>query len=268
MAADPMPPRHSPAALARRVLRAADRAVLATAGAEGWPYASLVLVALEPDGTPLLLLSRMAEHTRNIAADPRVSLLFDGTAGFADPLEGPRLTVLGRAAVSIAPGARARYLARHPGAAGYAGFGDFAMWRVSVARAHLVAGFGAIHGLSAAELLCDTAGCEALLGGEAAVVAELNARHADAIDACAARLTGGSGSGWRITGVDPEGCDLRRGGAVARLPFAARVADPAAARGELLRCAAAARAAGGRPPAAGSDPDPGPDPASGGPYAI
>src|SRR5262245_53778447 len=117
---------------ARRLLRAADRAALATrlAQPEGWPYASLVLLACDQEGAPLLLLSDLAEHSRNIAIDDRVALLIDGTAGHDDPLTGPRLTVLGRAATSADAGQRARFLARHPGAALYAQFADFRLYRI------------------------------------------------------------------------------------------------------------------------------------------
>lgn len=240
MTADSMSAEPFPVLLARRLLRTVERATLATVTAEGWPFASLVLVAPAPDGTPLLLLSALSAHTRNIAAEPRVSLLIDGTAGFDHPLEGPRLTVIGRASVETAPTARARYLARYPAATGYAEFTDFAIYRVAVAHAHFVAGFAVTRKVKAEELLCDTVGCAALLVGEAELVAALNARHGDALDACAARLLGRSGTGWQVTGIDPEGCDLRRGGVLARLPFAARVADPAAARAEVLRLAATA----------------------------
>src|ERR1700675_2288866 len=107
---------------ARRLLRSLDRAALATtlaASHGGGPYASLVLVATAPDGAPVLLLSDLAQHSINIATEPRVALLFDGTAGLAEPLTGPRLTVLGRAERSADDRLRARFLARHPGAALY-----------------------------------------------------------------------------------------------------------------------------------------------------
>src|SRR3954454_19439672 len=81
---------------ARRLIRTRDHAALATS-LRGWPYASLVAMACDLDASPLLLLSDLAAHTRNLAAGPRVSLLFDATSGFADPLAGPRLTLLGRA---------------------------------------------------------------------------------------------------------------------------------------------------------------------------
>ena len=88
--------------IARNLLRRLDRASLASAlpGDEGtaWPYASLVLVAVDHDLAPILLLSDLAEHAKAIAADSRVSLLFDGTAGLEQPLTGPRVSLLGRAA--------------------------------------------------------------------------------------------------------------------------------------------------------------------------
>src|SRR5260221_11532585 len=86
-------PSAPPAALtARRLLRSLDRASLATslaASLGGGPYASLVLVATAPDGSPLLLVSDLAQHALNIATEPRVALLFDGTAGLAGPLTRP-----------------------------------------------------------------------------------------------------------------------------------------------------------------------------------
>ena len=138
-----------PAEDARALLRGARQATLATAAHDGWPFASLVLIAHGPDGAPLLLLSDLAEHSRNIAADDRVSLLIDGTGGFDDPLSGPRLTVLGRALRSAEPDHRRRFLARHPGAAQYADFADFAVYRMAIDSAHLVAGFGSIHWITA-----------------------------------------------------------------------------------------------------------------------
>jgi putative heme iron utilization protein len=142
----------SSTAEARALVRAADRAVLATS-LQGWPYASLVLVAVDDDGAPLLLLSDLAEHAKNLRAEPRCSLLFDGTAGLRDALAGLRVTVLGEARPIEDPRLRARYVARQPSAALYAGFGDFRLYRMTIARAHVVAGFGRIHWIEAAALL-------------------------------------------------------------------------------------------------------------------
>lgn len=211
--------------LARRVLRAADRTALATLlPPDGRPYPSLVLVALDHDATPLLLISDLADHTRALGADPRVGLLFDGTAGAEEPLAAPRVGVLGRAERSAEARHRDRFLARHPSAALYAGFGDFAIWRVVVERAHLVAGFGRIRWLDAASLLCPDAAA-AIAAAEPDLLAET-------------RIDDG---GWVVTGVDPDGFDLRRGGAVARGWFDPAPADPASARAAL---AAAGRLTG------------------------
>ena len=119
----------------------------------GWPFASLVLIAHDARGAPLLLLSDLAEHSRNIAADDRVSLLIDGTSGLEEPLTGPRLTLLGHARKSAEPDHRTRFLARHPSAAQYADFADFAVYHLALDSAHLVAGFGAIDWIAAEALL-------------------------------------------------------------------------------------------------------------------
>jgi len=145
-------PEESPASQVRRLMREADRATLATS-ASGWPFASLVLAALDDVGEPLLLLSDLAEHAKNIKSDPRVSLLYDGTAGLDDPLTGPRVTILGRARESTDTVRLDRYLVRHPSAKLYASFKDFHLYRVAMERAHLVAGFGRIHWVEAAQLL-------------------------------------------------------------------------------------------------------------------
>jgi putative heme iron utilization protein len=236
----------TPGTIARGLIRGADRAVLASVLARpaqaGWPYGSLVLVATDHDLSPLLLISDLADHTRNIARDPRVSLLVDGTAGAADPLTAARLSVLGRAARDAGPAARARFLARHPSAETYAGFADFHLYRVTIETAHLVAGFGRIHWLAAADL-APPAPPAALVAAEAEIVQHMNQDHADALDAYAHGLLGLTGSGWRMTGIDAEGCDLRRDGAVARVGFEKSVSDPEGARAALVRLVKQARAA-------------------------
>jgi putative heme iron utilization protein len=228
----------SPAATARRLMRGLDRATLATS-LDGWPYASLVLVALDHDASPLLLLSDLAEHSRNLKREPRASLLFDGTAGRDDPLTGPRVTVLGEIAPVADPRLLERFTGRHPSAAIYVGFRDFHLYRLDMARAHLVAGFGRIDWIAADDLRHPPA--LPLAEAEGDIVRHMNEDHADTLDLYAGRLLGLPGTGWRLTGVDPEGADLRRGGAVARLDFGAPIGDAAAARGEFVRLADLAR---------------------------
>ncbi len=236
-----------PGLAARALLRSLDRASLGTlmrpgTPEAGAPYASLVMVALDHDVSPLLLISQLADHTKNLDANPAVSLLFDGTQGLDEPLTGPRVTVQGTAHKTDEPRHKARYVARHPGAAMYAGFKDFAFWRVSISRAHLVAGFGRIHWI-AAEEICRPGPAEELAEAEAAILAHMNAEHADAVQLYATKLLGGSGDGWVLTGVDPEGADLRRGGRTLRLPFAKAVGTAEQARVELVRLVKQARSA-------------------------
>lgn len=227
---------------ARGVARAADRAALATAmAADGAPYASLVMVAWTHDASPLLLISTLAEHTKNILADDRVGLLIDGTGGLENPLTGPRVTLTGRIAATEAPDQLARYVARHPDAAGYAGFADFALYRMSVTRAHMVAGFGAIHWIEQDEFLFDASGASALGEAEPGIVAHMNDDHADAVQLYANVLLGLGGDGWIMTGIDPEGCDLRRGGLAARLGFDRPVANAGEARSALVALVGRAR---------------------------
>ncbi|MDF1587118.1 HugZ family pyridoxamine 5'-phosphate oxidase [Marinimicrococcus flavescens] len=225
----------TPARTIRRLMRSLDMVALGTLHCrqQAAPYVSLAMVALDQDGSPLLLLSDLADHARNIAADDRVSLLFDGTGAAEVPLAAARASVQGRATPVEDDRARARYLARHPDARLYAGFKDFRLYRVSVERAHLVAGFGRITWVDGAALL--PAGVpEALVAAEEEIVAHMNEEHHDAVQLCA-RLAGRAGEGWRMTGIDPEGLDLRRGRDVARAEFDRPVSDAQSARAELVR---------------------------------
>jgi len=238
-----------PGVTVRNLVREAERATLASALARdgsGRPYASLVLSACDHDGSPLLLLSDLADHSRNLAAEPRASLLFDGTAGLAEPLTGPRASLLGeiRPVEDDAQTARllARYIARHSGAAVYASFADFRLYRMTVESAHLVAGFGRIAWLDWAEL--ETQAPPALAAAEADIIAHMNDDHRDALDLMAQAFAAAGGTGWTMTGIDGAGFDLRRGGEVLRLAFDAPIRDTGDARKALVALTARARSGG------------------------
>ena len=228
-----------PARIGRRLLRREQRGTLATS-MRGAPYASLVLIAAAFDASPLLLLSDLAQHSRNIAFDPRVSLLLDGTAGYRDPLTGPRLTVIGLARPIEDHQSLARFTARHPTSTVYSGFGDFRLYRVTVESGHLVAGFGRIHWIDGGDLLF-AAGAITLAAAEPEIVNHMNEHHAEAIGDYARNLLGRTGADWRMTGIDPEGVDLRREHETARLDFAGSVFTPQAARAALVELADKAR---------------------------
>jgi len=211
----------------RRLARSADRAALATTLADGRPYASLVLLAWDLDGAPLLLLSDLAEHSRNLARDPRQALLIDGTGGLADPLTGPRASLIGKAAPIADDRLLARFLARHPSAETYAGFADFRLYRIELERAHFVAGFGRIRWIEAEHLVL-AGGSSVLAEAEGTILLAMNGDRQGEIERILKR-----GPGWRMTGLDPEGADFRREGETARVDFAEPVFDGAAALGTL-----------------------------------
>jgi hypothetical protein len=225
-------------------MRCIDRTSLATSldrSGGSWPYASLVLVAADYDASPLLLISTLAEHTKNLARDPRASLLFDGTQGLDDPLTGARVTVLGELHADTDPSRLRRFVARHASAALYSDFKDFALYRMAVARAHLVAGFGRIHWVESSALLDNQSDTSWLREAEPGILDHMNRDHAATIDLYAERLLGLSGSGWQMTGVDREGADLRRGGAVARLDFPSPLGDLDAVRQSFVALAQSAK---------------------------
>ncbi len=231
------------AVLARSLTRAALKGSLATLQkVSGHPYASLVLTATDADGTPILLISKLALHTQNLSADPRASLLIDATGSDADPMAGARITLIGQARPTASPTARRRFLARHPAAEGYADFPDFAFYELAVASAHFIGGFGRIVDLPRANLIIEIADAQDLIEREEDIVSHMNEDHADALELCATRLLGAAPGAWRMTGIDPEGCDLVLGSRALRLDFAARITDADAARAELVRLVGVARA--------------------------
>lgn len=227
---------------AKKLVREARAGALATLMAgSGDPYCSLVNVATAPDGAPILLLSKLALHTKNILADPRVSLMLDERKE-GDPLQGARVMLMGRLAATADPAARAAYLRRQPEAEMFAGFADFAFYRMEIARAHLVAGFGRIVDLTAQDVLTETAGAEALVDAEADAIAHMNADHADALRLYASKLLGGPDGEWKCVGIDPEGIELQQGRLALRLFFPQRVAAPGPLRAVLKALSEQARA--------------------------
>jgi putative heme iron utilization protein len=236
-----------PAKLARSLLRRSRQGALATLRAgSGDPYCSLVNVASHGDGSPILLISRLALHTQNILADSRVSLMLDERAQ-GDPLEGSRIMLAGRAeqaggdAVTIL---RRRYLSAHPSAETFVDFKDFSFFRIRPAGAHLVAGFGRIVDLKPEQFLTDMSDAGALLEAEQGAIEHMNADHRDAMNLYATKLLGAEPADWCCTGCDPDGIDMQAGPTTLRLDFPERVTGPGELREILVRLADEARAKG------------------------
>ncbi len=200
----------------RRIIRASRHAYLASRFEPGSgdpdvefeatvPFSSLVAVGFDVDGTPLMLLSKLALHRRNIEQTPAASLLFDGTLGMADRLAGPRVTVVGRVEQFDSKRAKERFVAQNPAAEIYADFADFALFRLSVASAHFVAGFGAIRWIPAEHLLMPT--------DEALAIAEsvpplLEAARSRFGPALLQHLGLGAAAEPRIAAIDGTGIDV------------------------------------------------------------
>lgn len=204
---------------ARLIARQAQKGALATSrraarpGAKGQPYVSKVGVALDADGAPLFLFSTLAAHTQDLLADPRASVLLEAPTTALNPLEGARCTLVGqmeKVPGDEVPAARALYLARHPYAARYVDFGDFAMWRLRVDKVHYVGGFGQAKWTKGTEYVLDGA---ALREAEARLLKSLN--DDDALQALCVEASGHSASGrkasgrsalgWRALAVDGDG---------------------------------------------------------------
>jgi len=238
-------PDFDPGRLARSLLRRSRQGALATLmTGSGAPYCSLVNVASHPDGSPILLISRLAVHTKNILGDPRVSLMLDERAE-GDPLEGARIMLSGQA--EQAAGAdievcRRRYLNAHPSAEAFVNFGDFSFFRIRPEATHLVAGFGRIVDLEPKTFLTDISDAAALLEAEQGAIDHMNADHREATHLYATRLLDAEAADWRCTGCDPDGLDLQADGKTLRLDFPNRVTGPGELRKMLVRLADEARA--------------------------
>ena len=226
---------------ARRLIRAARTATLATLNENGTPYGSLVKVASDFAGQPVIHVSRLAWHTRNLEADGRASLLFVAQAPFGDPLEAPRVTAIGRLAPCAESAYSQRFLACHPDAAAYAGFSDFSFWRMDLERCHAIAGFGRIETLDGDAVVLPAGQADAIAGLAAEAVEHMNGHHREALGLYATRLLGRPPADWRATTLDPDGIELSDGEHSYRLAFPHPVATSDELRTTLRALADQAR---------------------------
>jgi putative heme iron utilization protein len=206
---------------ARDLIRGIGVASLATLEAgTGNPYASMITVATETDGSPLFLISKLALHTRNIEADPRASMLFTMTGDSPDPLALGRVSAMGVAERVEGGLARTRFLARHPEAEVYIDFADFALWRLRVEKAHYVGGFGKIRTIEGSAIIRQGDAIRAWDAEISSVLSNFNAHNKASI----ARLAGKPGD-WQLAACDPDGCDLVSDGEAIRVAFPEPVED-------------------------------------------
>ena len=247
-------PRLSPAEEARTLVAATNVAALATLTADGDPWASLITYGALDDGAPVLCLSRLAEHGRNLDADPRASLILTQIDRPPDPLAAARVTLAGRVerppdAGSLAA-ARGAHLTAVAAARTYIDYSDFSLWILRIDRVRWVGGYGrmdSVSGPAYAEALPDP-----IATGASAAMAHLNADHADALLAIAQALGGyPDATSARCSGLDRRGIDLvldtPRGRAPVRVSFSATLTESAQLRAATVELTQRARAAANAP---------------------
>ena len=229
---------------AKALMRTARYGTLATNDPEtGGPFASLVSVGTDLDGSPVILTSGLSTHTRLLEADPRCSLLL-ASVGKGDPLAHPRLTLSAEATRldrEAASGIRERYLRQHPKATLYVDFPDFAFWRLSILSGSLNGGFGRAYRMAPDDLLADPSILPGLREIEAEAVAHMNADHAETVALYATQICGAREGAWRLIGLDPEGVQLALGDEILRLVFPQALARPEDLRPVLMALARQAR---------------------------
>jgi heme iron utilization protein len=258
MVAPPLEPveagaRRSAAEEARTLVAGTNAGTLATLCEDGSPWASLVAYGTLDDGAPVLFVSRLAQHGRNLLREPRASLVVAAQPAGDDVLAAGRVTLAGVAERPEGEAARLaldRYVAAVPAAKAYAGFGDFSLWVLRTERVRWVGGYGRM--ASATGGAYATAEPDPTGPAAAHAIAHLNDDHADALLAMARGLGGHpDATAAECHAIDRHGLDLfvttPRGVAFARLPFAETVTRPGGLRGATVELARRARAIASRP---------------------
>ena len=236
----------------RTLVAAARSGALSTLARDpaGFPYGSLVLVAADEHGRPLLLISSLAEHTHNLAQSSHASILVtEPLPPDHSPLAFGRVTLLGECAPvgdAERDAARRVFLAAHPDASGYAAFRDFAFYRLEPAALRYVGGFGRMSWVSAADYRAAEPDPLATLAAE--ILTHMNRDHGDALLAYAlglARIPDAHAA--TMTAVDRYGFDLAvrtpGGETTARVAFPVQATSSEEARRAMVTLAKAARAA-------------------------
>ncbi len=220
---------------ASEFLRSCRYGVLSTQSRSvpGYPFGSVTPYVLGAAGHPVIYISTLAEHTRNISTDPHVSLTVFDPADAADPQAGTRLTWLAKAralTTSEAGPDAERYYRFFPAARAYDNTHDFSFYTLSMVRLRFIGGFGKIGWIEANEI--DLA--NPLADAEAGVVEHMNDDHPDAVVTYCRHYFGREPRDATLVGADPDGIDLLADGVALRLPFAARAASVQALRQQLI----------------------------------
>ncbi len=223
---------------ARQILQGHWGGVLATQSVKfaGYPFGSLVPYCLDETGQPLILISRLAQHTQNIKADPKVALTLIDASPSGDIQQQERLTLLADAQpVQEVASAALRYYGYFPQAAGYHDQLDFEFYRLQVHQARFIAGFGRIHWQSLEQLIIPN---PFSMEQEAGIVSHMNNDHREALECyCAKKGIDCSDQEITMCGIDAEGLVLRVGQGLHRLDFSQPIKNMQEARAILVEMA-------------------------------
>ena len=224
---------------ARRFVRGQHSGVLSTLSKrmEGYPFGSVAPFIVDHAGRPVILISDIAEHTRNIVADPRASLIVQPYS--PDMQATGRVTLIGQARHlpekdRLGP----RYLRFHPQAETYFAMHDFQFYRIEPVRIRYIGGFGKIHWLEPDAYLCPDG---PLAEQESGIAAHMNADHGDNLIAYCRHVHGVETASATMLGIDPDGFDLRADSGDLRFEFDTPVSNAQDARQALVALAQAAR---------------------------
>ncbi|CAZ90114.1 conserved hypothetical protein [Thiomonas arsenitoxydans] len=205
---------------------------------DGFPFGSVSPYVLDHEGHPVILISTLAEHTKNIDADPRVSLIVHPCA--EDMQAAGRVTLVGRAErLPDKAGFGERYLRYLPQAESYFAMHDFHFYRLRVEDVRFIGGFGKIHWIRPERYAPPAA--PALAAAEEGILAHMNADHAHNLREYCRHVHGVEVLDAAMVGIDCDGFDVRADGHVLRVNFPEPVLDAEAARAALVELAKQAR---------------------------
>lgn len=221
-----------PVLQARRLLRGSHSAALATLSQRlaGYPYASAVPFIVDSQSNPVTLISRLAEHTKNLATDDRASLLVHGSG--ADVQASARLTIVGHCRrIDDTDAIARRYLRYFPDAVDLIAL-DFDFFRLTSSAIRYIGGFGTIHWLGGDALAPAPHAIEQI---EHEAIARMNSEHAQALRTYCKRLHGVAPHEGAVIGLDCDGIDVRADGNIFRADFPAPAYDAASMQAALAR---------------------------------
>jgi len=224
------------ARIARQLLNRQSMGVLSThsVDVEGYPFGSITPYMLGYNGEPIMLISDIAQHTRNIKQNPKVSLVvFEQNA--IDPQASGRLTWIGDAE-PLNPAdtiIRRRYLRYFPSAASYFATHDFAFYTIHLRRARFIGGFGQIYWIETADMLLPNPFRET----ETQIIEHMNQDHQKALLHYCKVLKNVNVTDVTMTGIDGEGFDLLADGRKLRIDFDSPISTMEEARATLVRLA-------------------------------